>query len=625
MQRLPKTHPRMAYYYRRRWQPRRQRWRVRRRRGFYNPRRNYRRRRYTRRNWVRRTARRRRRRRRPRRKHGVVVWNPPRVVRCRIHGWDVGLAGNSTFLSSPLECGVKYQNTTKFGLLGGGVSSRILTLGYFFDRHIHNMNVWSKSNEGFDLAQYRGTKVTLFRHPTISYIFWFLSEFGEIEQTNYQDLHPAKLLLTSRRTLMLSKELGGRKRKRVFIPPPSTSTSKWYSQESWSKVGLAKIGFTPLNLSTSFWHQGQRDLAVWIGYIDPKNSTLVTTPKWKYESWSAATVKTMYRWHWDTGVGNAVLLNPKNLYWGHEVQLTAQLIDRPYYEYFWGYEPRGNSLGGSSLGGDRGNIDNPNIVAIWWYRDDALEVTDNVPRMQRQYCIPDELPTKTQRYWVILSGQPGTSFPNKINPTAQEAANLPTTETVRKILNTLCTTSPFTTHSLDTAPGVTTQPVNIPFFYSSIWKWGGAPFHPGDPINPTQQPTRGADALGVQIHDPTKVAIANLHPWDLDSRGVVTRDCLSRILRSIFTSGSPQLITNREPQKTSKEREDGDEQEPSSDSTDGEECSSAEATEGEEWEEITPQATAQTARQLRRIQRQLKKQHLNRKQLRRRLKAFLSS
>nr|QUL61820.1 ORF1 [Torque teno arctocephalus australis virus 2] len=606
----------MVYYYRprRRYQQRR---RFRRRRYFPNYRR-YRQRRYRRRQTVRR--RRKPRYRRFRKKsEKVVTWRPPRVNRCKIHGWDIGIGSYAPFFS---QNGEQYWKEIPGGQRiyrwnGGGVSVRNLSLKYFFTQNQLHMNTWSKSNEGFDLARYFGTKVTLYRHPYISYIFWYNAEFGDLKKEHYENMHPARLLLTRRRRLVLSKELGGKKRHKVFIRPPSTLESKWYSMSSWCTVNVATIGFTPVNFKTPFWHTGQITQGVWIGYMGPHTATIDNPPKLQVGSWNSFTKKCMYRWQWDTGVGNAVLANDNHWIWGSPNPLTIKHIDIPYYQWFYGHTAVGVQKPDAPSGGASFANWYPDILAILWYADEAI---DQDGRAVANMFITDPSQTNLQnnRVWILLHPKPGTDFPTA-GTTGYDIYNkLPTVQSVNRILNAVCTQSPFAVHGFDQNQTNYGTVLNVPFFYSSYWQWGGAAYSPSDPTNPCPNAPANTDYTGVRISDPATVALTNLHPWDLDQQGIVTRPSLLRLLREIFTTGTPSQYSQERIQSGRGEREEQEPDKSSGDSSSsGSTCSSESTT---ETEETDPEETPQQATQA--LQRKVKKLH-RRMELDRRFKQQL--
>nr|QUL61810.1 ORF1 [Torque teno arctocephalus australis virus] len=615
MSRLPQPHSRMAFYYRRRkWFPYfKRRWHGRRRR-FYRQR-AYRRRRYHRRTSVRNRKRRRLRRRRQPAKNRVVVWNPPRAAKCTIRGWDIGIACVSNVFSAPFESISTWQDKKYYNYIGGGVSVRAIGLRYLYEKNLSKQNIWSKSNDGFDLARYWGCTVRLYTHPFISYIFWWDNEFGDIEEKDYTHLHPATLLLERKhRVIMLSSEFTKRRRRRVHIPPPSTSESKWYSQSSWCNVNVVKFGFVPVNFKTPFWHSGQHSFAVWIGFGDLSKKDPAMSIPYDKSHFINFNREIMYRWYWDDGSNNAVLINNQGGKW-KQSNVRAKAINVPYYEYFWGKYPQGHVV--TDKGGDRGNIDSPDIVGIFWYADLAIRSLDGKLVIDRQVGRPSDLQIK-EKIWVFLSKYKGSELPETVILDTDN--KLPTVFSVGTVLNSLCSTSPFAIHGLDSQPANVITPVNIPFFYSFRWQWGGAPWSPTEPKNPCPQHGAGTDYGGVQLSDPATVAISNLHPWDLDQQGVLTREGLSRLLYSIFTPGTPPLLAKEKPKKESQEKEGGESPGPSSSSSSGDSETSGETTETEA-EEKPPPPNRAVARRLRRLEQLFQRDKLFRRNLKRILKS----
>nr|QUL61821.1 ORF1 [Torque teno arctocephalus australis virus 3] len=610
----------MVFYYRRRWGRYRQRPWTRRRSGFYRPYRS-RRRGYRRRQTVRRRRRRRPRTRRYRRKtERVITWRPPRVVKCRMHGWDIGIASAAPYFSDPGETLFKNNVMSIYRPTGGGVSVKTLSLQYFYQENVSHKNRWSKSNENFDLARYFGTKIYLRRHQTISYIFWYESEFGDTSQENYQNLHPAALLIKRRRRLVLSKDLGGKKTHKIFIRPPSTLESKWYSMSSWCKVNLAKIGFTAVNFNNPFWHRGQSSFGVWIGYHGPSNASLASPPKWK-KDWDNYTKPCMYRWYWDSGESNYILMNDNHYDYGSPNALTVKRIEIPYYQYFYGHAAQGQQK--TSTGGTWNPIYNPNYLAIWWYADEAI-IDGNIKKVNKFIQDPSQTSLQNNRTWVLLWSKDGSQLPTQGTGAYDTPDKLPNVSTVNTILNSLCTYSPFVIHGLDRIDISRSDPViNIPFFYTSLWQWGGAPYNPTEPTNPCPNNPANTDSFGVRISNPATVALDNLHPWDLDSQGVVTRPTLLRVLRDIFTTGTPGL----QPTETPIEREEGEEQEQSSSSGSSitSASSSNSSTDTEEEEETPAEATQALRQQLQKVQRRMELEQQVKQRIIARLKSLGTS
>nr|QUL61824.1 ORF1 [Torque teno arctocephalus australis virus 6] len=455
----------------------------------------------------------------------------------------------------------------------------------------------------------------------MNYIFWWDPEFGDVEQTNYQHLHPATLLLQRKHTkVVLSREMGNRRRRKIFIPPPSTSENKWYSQKSWCNVNVLKFGITMLNLKSSFWHSGQSSFGVWIGYADVEKKSRTQQIAYHRTIFAGFTKPTMYRWHWDDGKDNAVIINKSNGTWG-QTNLTTELIDIPYYKYFYGRYPKGKL--NTTYGGDSGHISNPDILGIYWWADLAI-VIDKKNVCDRGVPSPEYL-NNPFRCWIFLSPISGADMPltesNDASGGTFAGRKLPTTISVGNIMNSIVTTSPFVPHGLDTQPANFVLPVNIPVFYASRWQWGGAPWSPSDATNPCPPPSMRTDLSGVSISDPATVSISNLHPWDLDKKGVITRDGLSRILRELFITGTHGKLPSQKETTYSQDKEGGDSPERDSSSSSGDSETSGETTETEAEETRHPAPNPAVARRLQRLEQLFQRD----RNFRRRLKKILKN
>nr|QUL61819.1 ORF1 [Torque teno arctocephalus australis virus 1] len=622
----------MAYYWRRRF-PRYRRRGFRRRRGFYR-RRAYFRGRYNRRGRVRRRRRRRFRRsfyrRRPTKR--VITWNPPRVVKCRIRGWDYGLWTDKTYITYPFESIYKPTGNPAYQVFrGGGVSIRTYNLNYFYQANKFHRNIWSYSNEGFDLAAYSGTKLTFYRKSNISYIVWWESEFGDPNPTHYQSLHPARALLKKRKLIMLSKEAGGKKKRKIFIRPPSTQENKWYNQSSWCNVNLFKLGITTINFENCFIHNGQRTNGTWIGFYSitfgPASKVYYTQ-----QSFDNFLYYAMYRPYWDNGEGNMILVNKRHVAFneGQTSELTVEKISIPYYEYFYGY---GGLVGVPFKDGIAETPEaRPNVVGILWYADPGYIFAQNQPPITNRHIQdPSQLQVKG-KVWILLSdrtkGHPSTfTWPAMTPTTKDQELQLPTVTTVGKILTAMASTSPFALHNLDIDPNVPMN-ISIPFTYTSYWKWGGAPYTPKDAIDPCDTDTPGGrDYRGVQIRDPYTVATHNIHPFDLDSKGILTKEGLQRLISGIFDAGPPPQQP-REDGEIQKEKgsESGeeDEQELSdSDSYSSAVTSRTSSSETEEEETEQKQVPAKILRRLQQLRKRVDNQQQQRRLIKRRLRRLL--
>lgn len=176
---------------------------------------------------------------------------------------------------------------------GGWVVGQ-LGLNAFYADHLEGRNHWSHTNCGFDLAQYKGTTMTLYPAKTVDYIFWYDTDYGNYDEfkTLVSHIHPALLINAPHTTVVLSKETTGHYRpKRVRIPPPTVFGNKWSTMSDWSARGLAVFAISVIDFQFPWIHPGlnfgsDRPYDMY-DYAGTTGNTLTkvmsTTDKWKIQ------------------------------------------------------------------------------------------------------------------------------------------------------------------------------------------------------------------------------------------------------------------------------------------------------------------------------------------------------
>nr|UHK07459.1 MAG: ORF1 [Torque teno midi virus] len=237
-----------------------------RRRRFWIPRRQYRKRNtFRRRRWpkrrrrrLRRRPRRRRRRRRykvRRKKQRLILtqWQPDSIVKCKIKGYNTLVLGAQ---GKQLVCwtNVKQANTPPKAPGGGGFGCEQFSLGSLYTEYQFRKNIWTKSNILKDLCRYLGVKMVFYRHPETDFIVAYHRQPPfEISKEIYTSCHPAKLLLSKHKFLILSKSTkpNGKLTKKKYIKPPKQMLNKWFFQEHFSIFPLVMLQAAACNLNYS--------------------------------------------------------------------------------------------------------------------------------------------------------------------------------------------------------------------------------------------------------------------------------------------------------------------------------------------------------------------------------------
>ncbi|UGO47161.1 MAG: ORF1 [Tettorquevirus sp.] len=548
---------------------------LRRRRRFYRyPTR--RRRYYTRRRWVRRHRRRfwrlRRRRRwgiKRRRQHVVVrQWNPSHRRNCKIRGWMPGIMSTAqdseqkmSLLTQP-KSGQKKLNRE---IQGGGVEVMVLSLDMLYDMHLLHWNTWSSSNEGFDLARYFGTKFKLSPHPTIPYIFTWESNWGIPIEEELPTHHPANLLLNKRKKIIWPRIWRGRSKK-VFVKPPALQQSIWYTQRSWCGVGLLRFGLTPINFDNPFIHTNRVAYGVPIGW-GALDAQTTFPPKPIANTIQGLvgvfTAHIMYRWWWDKGINNYVLMNKdltpiknSNSDPGWDALTVVSTNGLPYWEYFYGLKhlgrPKQTPNTSDSALPTKTTDTMCNTVAILWYLDVAIRMQGaGGPFYAANMTVrtPEQTSNQGKYVWVFLG--PYNPSSNDINTGTISQLNYkwPTYDQIKTVLTAMSGMGPFGIHTTDIS---NTGTINICLQYTSYWQWGGQLPTPDSIQNPCPTSTNL-----VQVRDPRSVYRGNLHPWDLDKDGLITKDALRRLILEGTPQTSPRhQETSQRPLDPSRPTED---------------------------------------------------------------------
>nr|ADN28565.1 ORF1 [Torque teno sus virus 1a] len=262
-----------------------------RRRRYYRKRRGGWRRRYGRR-W-RRTAWRRWRVRRWRRSvfrrggrrarpYRISAWNPRVVRRVVIKGWwplIQCMQGMEYLRYRPMyniekRWIYKKQNSRIFsedmGYLmqyGGGWASGTISLKGLFNEHELWRNVWSRSNDGMDLARYFGCSITLYPEENQDYLFWYDTEFDQTQLLNLQEYTQPSVMLQAKnsRLIVAKSRMPIRRRvKRIFIPPPSQMTTQWQFQKDLADYPLFNWACICIDMEKPFDYTGAWRNAWWL-------------------------------------------------------------------------------------------------------------------------------------------------------------------------------------------------------------------------------------------------------------------------------------------------------------------------------------------------------------------------
>lgn len=190
----------------------------------------------------------------------------------------------------------------------GGWAIGSLSLYAMYLEHLYSKNRWSVSNCGFDLAKYRGTTFYLPQHATIDYIFFYDSEYQDLDKfLEHTDLHPLLLITHPQTILIKSKNRAGpRRTRKVYIPRPAWWPSGWSDMRNIAKTGLFCYFIMAIDLDNPWigkyqnpydgahgaWWTDQKWLTKWNEYVRTPNNNQSTSFRIKqYSSNDMANVR----------------------------------------------------------------------------------------------------------------------------------------------------------------------------------------------------------------------------------------------------------------------------------------------------------------------------------------------
>lgn len=448
---------------------------------------------------------------------------------------------------------------------GGSVSVNIFTLDYMYREHLAKRNVWTSSNDGYDLGRYFGTTFILYRHETLDYIFWYSANWTEPLLEDTLNMAPGIAMNAPNKILVLSQKHGRKRPKKVKIKPPATLKNEWYFQKNYMYVGLFRMGLTLVNLKTPFIHTNKDSYGTWIGWAFLKNGSQHTGPPtegmhWSYDDLHSKNFKPQgggdlvpifYKFWWDTGKDNAIMINTENRNPNSTV-LPSKIkhIEIPYWQLVYGQ----NLLTAKY---DTTKTDfkyNPSVYAIWWYTDYGyLTKRGNTIEKVNEGNIPHSPESVTnKRCWVFLTGSDisgmeerdplDTDKPNIPEATKKSAMNACTFRHVQKVMQGIGAEGPFAMSASDiyAQGGI----VNIALKYRSHWQWGGV----GPTSDTVRDPTTNTGPANLQVVDPRRTGYYTVHPWDYDNFGIMLSEKLKQLVSTPTDSPLQFGLPKKSPQ-----------------------------------------------------------------------------
>ena len=517
------------------------------------------------------TRRRRKRRRKVRRKNKTVnvkQWNPDRIVKCKIKGYDTVVLGAE---GKQFVCYTDDRDDWIPARApgGGGFGVEVYTLSYLYDQYKLKQNIWTKSNALTDLVRFSGVKIKLFRHPIVDFVVSY-SRMPPFKLTvdTYMNAHPLSLLLSKHRVIVPSRKTrpNGKPFVIIRIKPPKLMLTSWYFQESFANEKLFQLYaaacdlryphlsccntnqlISLLTIDIQFYTQGNWGNAQPTparNFYNPtgnlKNTLTITTPKGESKQITVKQDTYNDSVSYTAGWFQPLLLSAIKVE-SQNVQPIGALRYNPTLD-----DGRNNSVWFSSIltaSYDRPRTDKNLIIenvplwkALFGFANFVQKVKGEKNFLKSYVLLvssPYIFPFKnigTQNYHMPIdrSFVDGKGPYNDYLTTDKKTKWFPTLEHQQESINAIVKCGPFIPKLENQKDSTWELYIKYYFFF----KWGGGPLPDEKAADPSQQVTyepSSAIRQATQIINPEKQKISKmLHSWDY-RRGVITKTALKRM------------------------------------------------------------------------------------------------
>lgn len=155
-----------------------------------------------------------------------------------------------------------YAIAPRFWPSGGGWSLIVFSLTSLFEDYEHLQNVWTRSNAGMPLVQYKGVRLKFYQSWFTDYIVQYERCWPMVDtDLTHADLAPSRMVQKRHKITIPSKKTRRRKKpyKSIFIPPPAQMQTKWYFQRDICKQPLLMLSTTAVDLNFPFQYPDARN------------------------------------------------------------------------------------------------------------------------------------------------------------------------------------------------------------------------------------------------------------------------------------------------------------------------------------------------------------------------------
>nr|UGV42287.1 MAG: ORF1 [TTV-like mini virus] len=214
----------------------------------------------------------------------ILQWQPSTIKKCHIKGYlPLFQGGNQRISYNFAQYKESWVPQHEPG--GGGWSIQQLCLNNLYTQNCELMNYWTKSNYRLNLCRFQGVKITLFRQPTVDYVFTYFYDCPKnVTKMFYASHHPFNLLIHNRKIIVPSLATQPHKRKPYktkFIKPPKGLKNQWYFQQNFGPFPLLSFAVSACSLNGMYGSNTSQNSNCTLYCLD---TTFVTHPCFQYKT-----------------------------------------------------------------------------------------------------------------------------------------------------------------------------------------------------------------------------------------------------------------------------------------------------------------------------------------------------
>ncbi len=124
---------------------------------------------------------------------------------------------------------------------GGSFAHMVWNLAFLYEEHENWRNFWTTPNEGFDLGRYTGTRLRIFRPPTVDVVLMYTTNYPMlVNMGTHPACHPQRIILSFKRKIIpsLQRKPHGKPYTTIKIKPPQLMTKQMVFSKRPCKLKL---------------------------------------------------------------------------------------------------------------------------------------------------------------------------------------------------------------------------------------------------------------------------------------------------------------------------------------------------------------------------------------------------